>query len=1173
MLEQQLRLGLKLSFTSPAETPWTLTEVTAHVSDEAHTLFNLASWLRAWNPPQDFDPPGSLALEHASIFTSGATIANWAGAQADPLRRRSLHKLISDVRRTAATAEKARGAWPFDLPDMPYQYARAGERQAAIKQMSKLLWEAKCDMLTGAELQALSGASASAKIAAAIGRAAKQATQTASAAAGVQSITNFMSPNPGETAQAVSSGILSGLLRSVSGLLASGAPGASATQAMSTAAPEPGGDNPKSPTPESARSPAQQPQQSTEQGAAMEAVPHAQETIPAQPLSQSSVALRDADVAAAEANVQARDAELKASSEQRVVMQALFDAGKNSEADLSQARTEAAAEIAKKRAADAATAAASAKRLKIEASSAGLAAQIAKQQAALAAKTQATEAEALSKAEAKHALLTAQLAALTSTIAQAAIPPPKRLKSAASAVPAAPLPAHVSVPKQATPPKLATGGRSAAIAGKAKTVAFAPKPGAPTSKPAVTGKSVGWPPGFPMPSALPPPTGAAAFYAPQETMAPLPAPTSAAVWQATPSFSQGALMGFTPNQAGIGAMSSRLASQPAEIQTEAWLWQQIVSGVNVPPTLGPAAPLTTSTLDIEPLQALGTLFGGQPACLLQALATLRATLMGMDVPMMGEVDSGNVEALSSSLNYRFNSSAIAPTTVTNIINLFVSTNTNFVKTDVQHASQLGARIAATLVEALRLLSAPASRRLAASTPGGAAQYSTTSPAATDDYDYDSVDSASVPKHMKMQDELAIRLHHRVTAPDVAPMLAMFNDCATGSDAQLQTAIQAVQGGLVPNDLRAAVFKTVKAASGSNMFNSLAPVRAFTNGRFRRAKAVITAHKLPPNDKLVLELSLGYFGYAGILALFRVTHGVRSRKVTSPSELSMSDILEAIDMHRMLVADMGWNGWQPAHQHEDLVREIRAILSTIADQGCDNLADNVRAATLGIWTEWAALTKRQGTIEAVRGRPFPSLTVAAHLLGDESFPRFGSKVEETIIIFRQHAMGLRHGFTGNMGSSPSPSPTKLKKKKTPTVHFNSDSDSEASPKAGKLKAKQEKKDKKKKKKAAAAPVDGTAAAQKILGRSPNGYPLSLTLFRKWGIEKHEKSCARQFKDMTKTGCGLRGCRLDHADVGDLKQLRTERIAACKADIDGGWGGLQDAANKRRAKMTPDSDDDG
>ena len=1182
VLDARLRSGLKVSFTRPSGFPWVVDDVAAHVSDEARVLFGLASWLRSWNPTQDSDPPGSLAQEHAGIFTAGATLASWAGAQTNPLLRRGTHKLVADLRKARQTVGKSKAGWPFSELDMPDPYARSDARQASIAQVAALLREAKCDKLTPDELSALAGASATAQVVGAVARAARLAATAKTAATGSKDITSFMSPAPVARA-----GMLSGLiggLRSVGGIL-SGASlsddAAANTAAQATAAAErdahaPAGDGAASPTSAAAQAKGRL---ATEEAPTPVAPP---EPGVEPPLSQGSTALRNADAASAEAKSVATAEAVKEANDSAAVMQSLLQAAQDSETAMRQDLLAANLAQAKKRAADTALAAAAAKRMKIKASNTRMLAQIATLQAAQALSSQAAETEALAQEEAENARLASVLLGMQTTNPPAPEPVAKKPKTAtidswegmSAGVPAQ-VP-HVVIPlKHATPPSTGTGAKPDPV--KASGGASEPPP-LLNSK-----QNKGMPSGFVMPPAVPAPTGAAAFYATTETMPPRP-PTSMAstVWPTTPAFSRGAYAGFSPGAGiGLGAMSSRLAKQPTGIQGETVLWQQLVSGVNVPPSLGPAAPLATSTLDTQPLQALGKLYESHPACTLQAMATLRATLMGMDVPMMGEVDADNVEALTSSLNYRFNSSAIAPSTVLNIINLFMSTAPNFIRSDLQHASQLGARIAATLVESLRRLTATASRRLASSTPGGLVQYSTAESATTDDYVYDMVDSTNVPKYMKMQEDLATRLHHRQAAPDVAPMLNLFNACTTGSDTELQTAIQAVQGGLVPTDLRAAVFKTVKAASGTSVYNSLAPVRAFANGRIRRAKAIITAHKLPPNDKLVLELSLGYFGFAGILSLFRVTHGVRIRKITSPSELTMPEILEAIDMHRMLVADMGWNGWQPANQHEDLIREIRAIISMITDQGCDNFVDNLKTATLGLWIEWAALTKRHGTVEAVRGRPFPSLTVAAHLLGDESFPRFGSKVEETLILFKQHEMLGRHGFMGSMGSSPSPSPGRKPKKKAPaTVHFESDSDSDAPAPAVKKAVKKEKKGSKKEKKSsktktaeAEVTAKNTAAAKKLLGRSPRGYPLSFALLRKWNVEKHTDSCSRQFQDVTIAGCGYKHCKYTHAELDDLVQLRKDRIGACKIDIDAGWGGVQEAANKRRAKLTPASDDDG
>ena len=117
-----------------------------------------------------------------------------------------MHKLVADLRKLTKPAN-----WPFTaLPVMNF-YAREGERFADIKQLAGILREAKCEAFNLEQVNDFTGASASAKIVAAVGKAIKGIKP----GAGNQNIQSFMSPSV-SAAGRNDPGLLAGMINKVS---------------------------------------------------------------------------------------------------------------------------------------------------------------------------------------------------------------------------------------------------------------------------------------------------------------------------------------------------------------------------------------------------------------------------------------------------------------------------------------------------------------------------------------------------------------------------------------------------------------------------------------------------------------------------------------------------------------------------------------------------------------------------------------------------------------------------------------------------------------------------------------------------------------------------------------------------------------------------------------------
>ena len=211
--------------------------------------------------------------------------------------------------------------------------------------------------------------------------------------------------------------------------------------------------------------------------------------------------------------------------------------------------------------------------------------------------------------------------------------------------------------------------------------------------------------------------------------------------------------------------------------------------------------------------------------------------------------------------------------------------------------------------------------------------------------------------------------------------------------------------------RAMVFKWLKDTH-LNAYPAALPVRDFQRGRLSLARRVLKANGLPPDDEsLLVELAFCLLGHAGLTKYFPMSHAVRSHGYTKPELLSFDDILFALDMHKLLISQMGWIMWQPPDEYVMLERRVLQFQRRIANEERTSgrqlhASTELHKDVLLFWANWRELTAEFGQSKVLDGRPFPSVTVVEHQQGTIDFPKFGSNMTAAERMLESHIERIR-----------------------------------------------------------------------------------------------------------------------------------------------------------------------
>ena len=347
------------------------------------------------------------------------------------------------------------------------------------------------------------------------------------------------------------------------------------------------------------------------------------------------------------------------------------------------------------------------------------------------------------------------------------------------------------------------------------------------------------------------------------------------------------------------------------------------------------------------------------------------------------------------------------------------------------------------------------------------------------------------------------------------------------------------------NVRAAAVHFMKQTT-AHQYEGLDKVKSYSTARMKNCANILKTRGIDPTDSLMLEFTHFRYGMSPLNSLFDVNTR-KSLKIGEDSDLSLTQVVQAIKIHRSISRAMGNHIWQPVEEYDVFTAEIETLMTFAEMANCSfgiksaTVLNTAKTSILKLWNkEWLELTAQFQTTDAILGKHFPSLKVASGVRGHTHHSRF-----------RDDWDFIAHPKTGTFYM-------KVKRKQF-KIEDSDDPDSFVFDARGAL---DEARDKKKKKRKQVLPElsDSSSAEEQeaevndhMPKTSDGGKIITWKILEQWWSVYHGKDCWFQVRHWKRKGCNRSNCKYNHIPPGTdtLSAKFAEAITGCGKSLDAGW----------------------